>query len=663
MKNAKMSFGQRLRRAFTITELVIVIAVIAILAAVLIPTFSNVIANSKKSADEATLKLLNEALYSDSVLNGRPEFNDTYDNCEETYVKVMTALYNADYTDQNNMYLLACDIKQDNMYMIWFNDTNTVELIEDIQPSQFATNYAPNAYNHHTDSGAFRLGLLLSNHNSGDHGAFAEYYAGNFDSANLAAQNSVWGAAVIQFEKNESLGLTTGGADLSWAKPENTQPGAAVSLKAESSEAAAKNLVGIMTVVASGNTLSKVNISFEAPEEIDLTGGTWTPISDAHRDSMGETPTFQGNINFNNSEVKGLTINNDLVSASADYQDQSDNGFKGGGYNITYGLFGALNGLENPITISNLTMTDCQVKLNGVAASVNGQSVATITDSAGLIAGYAVGNVTFKNIKIGTADNPCYIEGYDSVGALVGRYYRFNKTATGEKTVVYEDNAGGLTIEDCEVYANVYGERRAGGLVGIIGNSGALTADKTSTGKADEGAAITVKNTTFQGLVFCDGTRADADQYGALFGGFISKAKSFTLENVTVSALVVAKDIDSPSSASVWDPNKVIPLYGGSLNETTISQMYSGEIAVNGLIINNVTATQNGKTISIDNLRALGDDYSTVLPSVVVTAGEAAQTYNGTFTVSDAAFVRGELDKEGTNSSYCFTTTGYTPAQ
>ena len=43
MKNTK-------KRGFTIVELVIVIAVIAILAAVLIPTFSNVIGNAKKSA-------------------------------------------------------------------------------------------------------------------------------------------------------------------------------------------------------------------------------------------------------------------------------------------------------------------------------------------------------------------------------------------------------------------------------------------------------------------------------------------------------------------------------------------------------------------------------------------------------------------------------------
>lgn len=41
---------KKLKKAFTITELVIVIAVIAILAAVLIPTFSNVIQSANESA-------------------------------------------------------------------------------------------------------------------------------------------------------------------------------------------------------------------------------------------------------------------------------------------------------------------------------------------------------------------------------------------------------------------------------------------------------------------------------------------------------------------------------------------------------------------------------------------------------------------------------------
>ena len=49
MKNTK-------KRGFTIVELVIVIAVIAILAAVLIPTFSNVIASAKKSNELQTAR-------------------------------------------------------------------------------------------------------------------------------------------------------------------------------------------------------------------------------------------------------------------------------------------------------------------------------------------------------------------------------------------------------------------------------------------------------------------------------------------------------------------------------------------------------------------------------------------------------------------------------
>lgn len=53
---------KKIRKAFTITELVIVIAVIAILAAVLIPTFTNVIRRAKISNDTQTVASLNTAL-------------------------------------------------------------------------------------------------------------------------------------------------------------------------------------------------------------------------------------------------------------------------------------------------------------------------------------------------------------------------------------------------------------------------------------------------------------------------------------------------------------------------------------------------------------------------------------------------------------------------
>ena len=67
---------RRLKKAFTITELVIVIAVIGILIAVLIPTFSNVIQNAKKST---ALQQSNNALkeYLALVLDDDDPSNDT----------------------------------------------------------------------------------------------------------------------------------------------------------------------------------------------------------------------------------------------------------------------------------------------------------------------------------------------------------------------------------------------------------------------------------------------------------------------------------------------------------------------------------------------------------------------------------------------------------
>ena len=54
------------KRGFTIIELVIVIAVIAILAAVLIPTFSNVIQKAKEASDTSMIRNLNNALKMDA---------------------------------------------------------------------------------------------------------------------------------------------------------------------------------------------------------------------------------------------------------------------------------------------------------------------------------------------------------------------------------------------------------------------------------------------------------------------------------------------------------------------------------------------------------------------------------------------------------------------
>ena len=59
------------KKAFTIVELVIVIAIIAVLAAVLVPTFTTVVKKAKISNDTQLVKNLNTALVADAAVNGK----------------------------------------------------------------------------------------------------------------------------------------------------------------------------------------------------------------------------------------------------------------------------------------------------------------------------------------------------------------------------------------------------------------------------------------------------------------------------------------------------------------------------------------------------------------------------------------------------------------
>ena len=83
LKNVKMpitagggtsssSIKSALKRGFTIMELVIVIAVIAVLAAVLIPTFANITNRANESADEQTVTNMNKILSAEDALDNVP---------------------------------------------------------------------------------------------------------------------------------------------------------------------------------------------------------------------------------------------------------------------------------------------------------------------------------------------------------------------------------------------------------------------------------------------------------------------------------------------------------------------------------------------------------------------------------------------------------------
>lgn len=61
-----------LKKGFTIVELVIVIAVIAILAGVLIPTFSNLVEKANETVDMQLVKQMNTVLEAEEIVDGKP---------------------------------------------------------------------------------------------------------------------------------------------------------------------------------------------------------------------------------------------------------------------------------------------------------------------------------------------------------------------------------------------------------------------------------------------------------------------------------------------------------------------------------------------------------------------------------------------------------------
>lgn len=99
------------RKGFTIVELVIVIAVIAILAAVLIPTFTNLIKRANLSNDQSFVKNMNTILMTEGIITPFKTAGDAIDALNRNgfagkYEPYTTGYHYAYSLENNKMYLL-----------------------------------------------------------------------------------------------------------------------------------------------------------------------------------------------------------------------------------------------------------------------------------------------------------------------------------------------------------------------------------------------------------------------------------------------------------------------------------------------------------------------------------------------------------------------------
>ena len=107
------SLKQRIKRGFTIMELVIVIAVIAVLAAVLIPTFANVIDRANQSSDQ-------QAVYNMNISLAAADATDKPENVTEVWT-----ILSEDGMDAKSFTALADDYK-----LVWDSGINRVLYVE-----------------------------------------------------------------------------------------------------------------------------------------------------------------------------------------------------------------------------------------------------------------------------------------------------------------------------------------------------------------------------------------------------------------------------------------------------------------------------------------------------------------------------------------------------
>lgn len=122
------------KKGFTIVELVIVVAVIAILAAVLIPTFAGIIKSANESVDMQIVAQMNKVLAADEIVNGKPA----------TVVQVKEILIANgcdDFTpaDANNVYYW---VGAENKVILWTKNADNPETGKVTYPEDMAKKYS-----------------------------------------------------------------------------------------------------------------------------------------------------------------------------------------------------------------------------------------------------------------------------------------------------------------------------------------------------------------------------------------------------------------------------------------------------------------------------------------------------------------------------------------
>lgn len=480
------------KRGFTIIELVIVIAVIAILAAVLIPTFANIIQKANVANDVALARNMNTILIADEATNGRS--TDMYDvliALEQGGFKLENLNPRADGNvfawDKANNQIVYLDKKNPDKPIFQAKEIgdNKGDLYITTRKAEVFADYPGYSYYFASDisgditlkggscldTGEFALDGNVYVQTEKDveiHGTIKNTITVNSASGkitnysvvenvvieNTAATSYHERGHVGAMEIKDSLtGKVVLENDAYVEKLTNNRTNGTVESKGCVKAVDGSNkdsvtvtptgyaleigtydqLVNFRNKVNAGASYSGMTVKLTA--DIDISERAWTPIGAAHRDKIeAQTNVFQGTFDGQGHKITGLTNTGFKISSVF----KGSNSTTPEGYSeYIFGLFGSVYNA----TIKNIVMANVNIDLGC------DEKEKVVGDSVGAIVGYAAGtNVTIDSCKVLSGS----IVGYDAVAGIIGRTYSAN-----------------TTISNCENAATVTAIRRASGILGF----------------------------------------------------------------------------------------------------------------------------------------------------------------------------------------------------
>ncbi len=508
------------KRGFTIIELVIVIAVIAILAAVLIPTFANIIQKANVANDVALARNMNTILIADEATNGRS--TDMYDvliALEQGGFKLENLNPRADGNvfawDKANNQIVYLDKKNPAKPIFQAKEigNNKGDLYITTRKAEVFADYPGYSYYFASDisgnitldegscldTGEFALngnvsvktnkdveiqgtinGTITVDSTSGKitnysvvenvviKNTAATSYHERGHVAAMEIQNSLTGKVVLEndaYVEKLTNNKTSGTVESKgYVKAVDEKSSDKTSVTANPNEYVLEigtydQLVNFRNKVNAGASYSGTTVNLTA--DIDISERAWTPIGAVYRrDINAKSSVFQGTFDGQGHKITGLTNTGFKISSVfSGGNDTTPEGYK----EYVFGLFGSVYNA----TIKDIVMANVNIDL------ACDEKEKVVGDSVGAIVGFAAGNketgVTIENCEVLSGS----IVGYDAVAGIVGRSY-----------------SGKITIENCKNAATVSAIRRACGILGY-----------TNTSYIKDGGSAAIKNCTNSGNV------------------------------------------------------------------------------------------------------------------------------------------------------------------